>query len=79
MKVLVTGCVGFIGYHVCDYLLKKKSYVIGVDNINSYYDVKLKKDRLKNLSKYKNFNFNKIDISNYKKLKDIFKKKNLTM
>ena len=51
--------------------------MIGVDNINSYYDVKLKKDRLKNLRKYKNFNFKKIDISNYKKLKDIFKKKKI--
>ena len=75
MRDLVTGCVGFIGYHVCDYLLKKNCHVLGIDNINSYYDTKLKKDRLSLLNKKKNFNFFKIDISNHKILKNFFIKK----
>ena len=46
MKILMTGCAGFIGYHLSKYLIKNIN-VIGVDNINNYYDTKLKKDRLK--------------------------------
>ena len=46
-KVLITGVAGFIGYHLAKSLLKKKIKVIGVDNLNSYYSVKLKKDRLR--------------------------------
>ena len=53
---------------------KKKYNVIGIDNLNKYYDVKLKKDRLKKLKKYKNFNFIKADIANSQKMKQIFKK-----
>ena len=48
-KVLVTGAAGFIGYHVCKSLLKDGYDVIGVDNLNSYYDVNLKNARLKNI------------------------------
>ena len=44
MKYLVTGCAGFIGMHVCIKLLEEKNYVIGVDNLNSYYSKKLKFD-----------------------------------
>ena len=64
MKILVTGCAGFIGYHVCLKLLqnKKKYQVFGIDNMNNYYDVKLKLDRIKNLKKYYNFKYYKIDI-----------------
>ena len=52
MKILVTGCAGFIGYHVCEQLLiNKKNKVIGIDNVNNYYDIKLKKSRLQNLKK----------------------------
>ena len=58
MKILITGCAGFIGYHLSKYLIKKNINVIGVDNINNYYDTKLKKDRLKNL-----YNTNKKKIS----------------
>ena len=46
MKILVTGAAGFIGFHLCEKLLKKKYQVLGIDNLNNYYDVKLKKNRL---------------------------------
>tara|TARA_B100000787_G_scaffold159998_1_gene138679 strand:+ start:7138 stop:8103 length:966 start_codon:yes stop_codon:yes gene_type:complete len=72
MKYLITGCSGFIGYHVAQHLLNKNNLVIGVDNLNRYYDYKLKTDRLKKL-KNKNFKFYKFDLSNKNKLKKIFK------
>ncbi len=77
MKILVTGCAGFIGFHVSNYLLKSKHNVIGIDNLNTYYDVKLKKSRIKVLSKYKKFNFNKIDLISYNKLNSLIKKQNI--
>ena len=54
-KVLVTGCAGFIGFHYSVYLLEK-IIVLGIDNLNNYYDVNLK-NRLKILKKYKTFTF----------------------
>ena len=75
MKILVTGVAGFIGYHVALKLLKKKFSVIGIDNLNNYYDVNLKKDRIKNLKKYnKKFTFKKIDLKNFTSLNKVFKK-----
>ena len=54
MNILITGCAGFIGFHLSFKLLKNKNYkVIGIDNIDNYYDVNLKK-RLKELNKNKN-------------------------
>ena len=50
MKILVTGVAGFIGFNLSKFLLDKKFKVIGLDNINNYYSINLKKDRLKNLS-----------------------------
>jgi UDP-glucuronate 4-epimerase len=73
-KVLITGAGGFIGFHLSKKLLNKNFEVLGIDNLNAYYSVKLKKDRLKILKKYKNFSFNKTDISNKKKIKIQFKK-----
>ena len=54
-KILITGCAGFIGFSLCNYLLgkNKKIQIIGIDNLNSYYDVKLKKNRLASLKKNK--------------------------
>ena len=78
MKILVTGCAGFIGYHLCLKLLEKNKHkVYGLDNISNYYDVKLKNSRLKNLKEHPNkFYFHKIDIANFNKLKNNFKKNN---
>ena len=66
-KILITGVAGFIGFHLAKYLIKKKYQVIGLDNMNNYYDVSLKKNRiniLKDLSK-KNFLFFKLNICKY--------------
>jgi len=73
--ILITGCAGFIGFHLAKKLLKNSSTkVVGIDNLNNYYDIKLKKKRLLELKKFKNFYFKKIDISNYKSTEYIFKK-----
>ena len=74
MSVLVTGSAGFIGYHVSEKLLNNKNKVIGLDNLNNYYDLNLKKHRIKKLNKYKNFKFSKIDITNFNKLNNLIKK-----
>ena len=73
MNILVTGCAGFIGFHLSKLLLEKKYKVIGIDNLNDYYDVNLKKERLRLLKKNKYFTFKKIDICNLKNLKLLFK------
>ena len=62
-KYMVTGAAGFIGYFLCKRLLGEGCSVIGIDNMNDYYDVKLKQDRLSHLEPYSNFTFLKIDIS----------------
>ena len=76
MKIFITGCCGFIGFNFANFLAKsnKKIRIIGIDNLNDYYSVNLKKKRLKELNKYKNFIFHKIDINQYEKLKKIYKK-----
>ena len=63
-KILVTGCAGFIGFHLTKSLLDDGYEVLGIDNINNYYDPKLKLARLEELKPYKNFKFEKIDIAN---------------
>lgn len=63
-KVLVTGCAGFIGYHTTLELLRLGYDVIGVDNVNDYYSIKLKYDRLAQLKSHANFAFHKVDIDN---------------
>ena len=74
MKLLLTGAAGFIGMHVAEKLLRRNFQVVGIDNLNDYYDVSLKKKRLKILKKYKKFIFFKIDIEDKKKINLIFKK-----
>ena len=78
MKVLITGCAGFIGFNFSKYLLEKKYSVVGIDNINDYYSISLKKNRLKELKKFKKFNFFKIDLINQNKLNKIFNKNKFT-
>ena len=72
--ILVTGCAGFIGMHLSLKLVKQGYRVIGIDNLNSYYSTKLKKNRLKNLLNCENFKFFKVDICDSKNLKELFKK-----
>ncbi len=72
MSILITGCAGFVGFHVAKKMLDEGSEVIGIDNINSYYSVKLKNDRLNILKKYDKFKFVKVSIDNEKKVFDIF-------
>ncbi len=75
MKILITGCAGFIGFHVTKKILIDNFYdVIGIDNLNNYYDIKLKKDRLNILKKDKKFKFLKLDICNENNLDNFFKK-----
>ena len=62
MNVVLTGAAGFIGFHTGLALLKKKNFVYGIDDVNPYYDVSLKRDRLSILRKYKNFYFIKKKI-----------------
>ena len=71
-RILITGCAGFIGFHVCKIFLEKNYVVYGLDNINKYYDVNLKKSRIKQLKNFKKFKLFKIDLSNKAKLKKIF-------
>lgn len=72
MKYLITGVAGFIGFHLAKELLKiKKNKVFGLDNLDDYYSVKLKKKRIQELKKNKNFQFIKIDLSNEKKMNNL--------
>lgn len=63
MTVLVTGAAGFIGYHVAEALLARGEAVIGIDNLNDYYDVRLKQARLKRLQRHPGFRFLQLDFS----------------
>lgn len=75
-KIIITGVAGFVGFHLARKLLKKKYKVFGIDSLNSYYDISLKKSRVEILEKEKNFEFLKNDLLSLKKLtkKYIFKK-----
>src|SRR5690625_4385039 len=70
---LITGAAGFIGFHLSKKLLKEGFQVIGIDNLNDYYDVNLKQARLEQLETYKKFTFIKGDISEKEQLMNIFK------
>ncbi len=75
MNILVTGCAGFIGFHSSLKILKNMNCKIyGIDNLNDYYDINLKKERLKILKKNKNFFFLKKDLKNLIFLENLFKK-----
>ena len=70
----MTGVAGFIGMHSAKKLLDEGHEIIGIDNLNDYYDVSLKEDRLQTLKDYKNFRFLKLDIKDQKDLLNLFKK-----
>lgn len=72
MKIIVTGAAGFIGFHLCKQLLKKNHQLVGLDNLNTYYDPQLKLDRLALLEKETNFLFFKTDIKDKAALDKIF-------
>lgn len=72
-RVLITGSAGFIGFHLSKYFLDNKFSVIGIDNLNDYYSVKLKISRNNILKKYNNYKFYKSDIINKDKIFRIFK------
>ncbi|MFK8013791.1 MAG: NAD-dependent epimerase [Marinicellaceae bacterium] len=76
MTILVTGAAGFIGSHVSKYLLERGDTVVGLDNLNDYYDVNLKHSRLKRL-KHNNFTFITADIADKDKIDAIFKEYNI--
>lgn len=73
---LITGAAGFIGYHLAKRLLEKGARVIGLDNLNDYYDVKLKKDRLAGLEPFEAFTFIKGDISDKSLVMEVFSSHN---
>ena len=73
-SVLVTGAAGFIGFHLCRRLLDDGVRVVGVDSLNSYYDVGLKEARLDIIKSSQNFNFIKLDLTDRKALEDLFSK-----
>ena len=76
MKILITGCCGFIGFNFANFLTKsnKKIRIIGIDNLSDYYSVEYKKKRLGELIKNRNFTFYKLNINDYKNLKKLYKK-----
>ena len=72
-KILITGAAGFIGYHLSKSLLNEDFEILGLDNINNYYDIDLKLKRLENLKSYENFRFEKVDICDRSRLSHLFK------
>ncbi len=76
--ILITGCAGFIGSHVAEKLLERGDKVIGIDEVNDYYDIKQKTANLEVLNKFENFQFHKFDLGDFKKVKEIFEKYEIT-
>ncbi|NMA84150.1 MAG: NAD-dependent epimerase [Epulopiscium sp.] len=72
MKILITGAAGFIGFHLSKKLLDDSYQIIGIDNLNDYYDPSLKQSRLEILGKYNNFNFHKVDLKDKAEVDNIF-------
>jgi UDP-glucuronate 4-epimerase len=79
MSILVTGAAGFIGYHLSKRLLAENHNVIGIDNMNDYYDIRLKNDRLANLENNSNFAFYKMDLANKESLFQLFEEHSISI
>ena len=75
MKKIITGVAGFIGFHIAKYCLEQGDTILGIDNLNDYYDPTLKEARLSQLNNYNNFSFHKL-ISLIKRKSILFSKKN---
>lgn len=78
-RILVTGAAGFIGSNLCKRLLDENIHVIGIDNLNDYYDVSIKVNRVNELKYYKNFVFHKIDLFDMDKLDILFKEEGINI
>ncbi len=76
-SILVTGSAGFIGFHLSKRLLKEENKVIGIDNLNDYYDVNLKKDRLSMLEEYEEFKFAKVSLEDKKEIDRVFEENDI--
>lgn len=72
MKVIVTGAAGFIGFHVCDALLRRGDSVLGIDDLNAYYDPTLKDVRLARLAEHKAFRFQRADVGEVEAVERLF-------
>ena len=72
-KILITGAAGFIGFHLAKKLLDQSYEILGIDNLNDYYDPKLKLSRLEILNKYEHFTFQKIDLKERELVEAVFK------
>lgn len=70
--ILVTGAAGFIGSKVCNYLINRNDIVIGLDNLNDYYDVNLKESRLCQLKDKNSFIFVRMDLEDRKGISELF-------
>ena len=72
-KILITVASGFIGFHLVEFLLNKGYDVVGIDNMNNYYDIRLKEGRIEILKKYNNYTFYKIDLKDKESIDNLFK------
>src|SRR5689334_10659121 len=80
-KNLITGCAGFIGFHLCQRLINTSGneyQIVGLDNLNDYYDVHLKEARLAQLTRGPRFDFVKLDLTNYDVLSRLFQSERFT-
>jgi UDP-glucuronate 4-epimerase len=76
-QILITGAAGFIGFHLSKYLLKRGDTIIGIDNMNDYYDVSLKEARLSRLNQHRNFLFKGLDLKHKDGINRLFKKQDI--